>query len=147
MPYRADSSGSSFEPITAHVPAHAATTSPMRAAMASLTGADRAEQAVLDGLLAGHDPGAFAETSRQVASTSSAAPGRVYTCLSPRLAAEQRHPVAQRRALGVGVDPVVGPDVHHAVVGRHVQDRPVGSAGGDLLRQPVHVRELVDPGG
>ncbi len=80
----------------------------------------RAEQAVLDGLLAGHHPGALAEHLP---------PGREHVVggtwpgvhvPDPRLAAEQRHAVAQRRALGVGVDPVVRPDVHHAVVGRHV---------------------------
>ena len=88
-------------------------------------------------------------TSRQVASTSAAAPGRGVHVPGPRLAAEQRHAVAQHggRAVGVHVDPVVGPDVHHAVVGRDVQRRsPYGRRRGELLRQPVHVRELELPG-
>ena len=83
MPSREDSSGSSFEQMTAHVPAHAATTSPMRAAMASLTGVPTGPNrpslmASSRDMTQARSPSA----SRQVASTSSAAPGLVYTCLT-----------------------------------------------------------------
>ena len=79
MPSREDSSGSSLEQMIAHVPAHAATTSPMRAYIASLTGPNRPSlTASSRDITQARSP----STSRQVASTSSAAPGLAYTCLA-----------------------------------------------------------------
>ena len=80
MPSREDSSGSSLEQMTAQVPAQAATTSPIRAAMASLTGAPNKPSLMASSrdITQARSP----STSRQVASTSSAAPGLVYTCLA-----------------------------------------------------------------
>ena len=109
--------------------------------------AGRAEPAFLDGFLARQHPGPLAEHLPPGGEDVLGGTRPGVHVPGPGLAAEQRHAVAQRRPVGVDVDPVVGPDVHHAVVGRHVHDRAVGQARGDLLGELVDVRELVVPGG
>ena len=110
--------------------------------------AGRAEPAVLDRLLAGRHPGVLAEHLSPGREDVGGGAGRGVHVPGARLAAEQRHPVAEHRgrAVSVHVDPVVGPDVDHAMVGGDVQRSPRRQGRGELLHQPVHVRELELPG-
>jgi len=76
MPTSEDSSGSALVATSAQLPVQAATTSPMRPAMASLTatpGGPNQPSLIASARDATH--ARSPSTSRQVASTSSAAPG------------------------------------------------------------------------
>ena len=63
----------------------------------------------------------------------------------PRLAAEQGQPGPQLR-YRVHVELVLGSDVHHAVIRRHVQAGPGGQRARELLGELVDVRQVVVPG-
>ena len=81
----------------------------MRAAMASLISVPTgANQPSLTASSRDSTQARSPSTSRQVARTSSAAPGCAYTCRSLASPPSSAHAVAQRRAVFVGVDPVVG---------------------------------------
>ena len=88
----------------------------------------RAEPAVLDGLVPGHHPGALAEDLPPGGEHVGRGAGRAYRCLargSPPSSAPARAQLRDR----VDVDPVIRADVHHAVIGGHVEACvPMGSA-------------------
>jgi hypothetical protein len=107
---------------------------------------DRAEPPILDRLVARRDPGTVAEHFPPGGEHVGGGTRLGVDVPGARLAAQQRDSLPQLRDR-VDVDPVVRADVDHAVVGGHVQHRAHGQRRGDLLRQPVHVRELVGPRG
>ena len=84
-------------------------------------------------------------TSRQAASTSTAAPGTVYTCLArgspPSSATPSRSPGTVSASTRSSAR-----HVHHAVIGRHVQRGVPRQRARQLLGQLVDVPELVPPG-
>ena len=80
MPNREDCSGSALEAMTAEVPEQAATTSPIRDAIASSITPGGPNQPSLTASSRDATQACSPSTSRQVARTSAAAPGAVYTC-------------------------------------------------------------------
>jgi hypothetical protein len=103
------------------------------------------EPSFLDGLVPGQDPGALAEHLAPGGQDVPRGAGPHVEVPGPRLAAEQGQPGAQfgRR---VHVEPVLGTDIHHAVVGRHVQGSPGRQGVREVFGQLVDVRQLVIPG-